>query len=602
VFSHSGNRRKELAVHLERTRSSYKGKQYSSYRIARSVRKGDKVVKEILFSLGSLTEQQAAQIKLIIHTLGKQDDVLVALDNIIPSEALDYLDVAVANQLWDEWDLDSAFSTGTNSSLATKTVARVLTINRCINPCSHFSIPQWIQRTALPQMLNLQIDKLNDDKIYYELDKIEDNKTEIEKHIFDITKSKNPKSYDFVNYDLSSSYFVGIRCELSKFGKSKDNQGYQRQVVLALLVNSDGYPFKWDVFEGNQAEVHTLEGNIDACRKLGLEAVTMVFDRGLVSKKNLEMLCDKEKKTKFISALDKPQIPKVKGLDLHRIGCIPEKTAEKTLGSLAGFVRFDDKVYYKDLGVTEGLRHVFSVNANLLREERKLRRQKFQQFAQFIKDLNTELAEAKRDREFEATQAKVLAQLRKLKIKRFYENPVLEPFAVEMTSKKDTVKSVASFRIKVTRIQSEVDEAKRLDGTCVFISNHVEKCGRGFAMTAKKILQAYRDKTEIEDAFKNMKSFLKIRPFFVNTEQHVKAVFTICVLAYHLNKTLALKRKELEGYDYLNSRELYDPFKDSKQISMTDPATGAKRTKIIPPCSKTQKLLKNLGLTALLNI
>jgi transposase len=586
-------------MHLERTRSSYKDTHYSSYRIARSVRKDGKVVKEILFPLGQLSDQQATQIKLILCTLRNQDGVLVALDDVIPSKALDYLDVAVANRLWDEWNLDSAFVNGTDSALSTKMVARILTINRCINPCSHYSIPKWIERTALPQILEISIDKLNDDKLYYELDKIEANKSVIEKHIFEVTKSKNPKSYDFVNYDLSSSYFMGIRCELSRFGKSKDNQNYQRQVVLALLVNSEGYPFKWDVFPGNQAEVHTLEGNIDACRRLDLESVTMVFDRGLVSKKNLALLCDKEKKTKFISALDKPQIPKVKGLNLVRI---PEKSAEKTLGSLPGFVRFDDKVFYKDLDVIDGLRYVFSFNVKLLREERMLRRQKLRQFDRFIKELNAELAEAKRDRDLEATKAKVLAQLRKLKIKRFYEDPVLESFTVEVTTKTGTTKTVASFQAKVKRIPPAIDEAKLLDGTCVFISNHVEKRGRGFAMNAKRILQAYRDKTEIEDAFKNMKSFLKIRPFFVNIEQHVRAVFTICVLAYHLNKSLALKRKQLEGYDYLNSRELYDPFKDSKQISMTDPATGSQCTKIIPPCKETQKLLKNLGLSALLKL
>jgi len=119
-------------------------------------------------------------------------------------------------------------------------------------------------------------------------------------------------------------------------------------------------------------------------------------------------------------------------------------------------------------------------------------------------------------------------------------------------------------------------------------------------MNARNILQAYRDKTEIEDAFKNMKSFVKIRPFFVNTEQHVRAVFTICVLAYHINKTLARMREEIEGRDYLNSRELYHPFKDSKLISMKDTKAGAESTKIVPPSNETKKLLKRLGLSALL--
>jgi len=269
-------------MHLERTRSSHKGKTYSSYRIARSVRKAGNVIKEVLFPLGPLSDQQAAQIKVILQTLRKPGDALVALDDVVPTSAVDYLDVAVANRLWDDWNLDDAFLNCTDSRLDTKSVARILTLNRCINPCSHYSIPRWVPRTALPQMLQFPLDKLNDDKIYYELDKIEDNKAAIEKHIFDTTKSKNPRSYDFVNYDLSSSYFVGLHCELSRFGKSKDNQGYQRQVVLALLVNSEGYPFKWDVFPGNQAEVHTLEGNIEACRKLGLKSVTMVFERGLM--------------------------------------------------------------------------------------------------------------------------------------------------------------------------------------------------------------------------------------------------------------------------------------------------------------------------------
>jgi len=311
-------------------------------------------------------------------------------------------------------------------------------------------------------------------------------------------------------------------------------------------------------------------------------------------------LCAEETQKKFISALDKPQIPKVKGLNLRAFGRIPEKTAEKTLMAFPGFVPFDEKVFYKDLGVLDGLRRVFSINTNLLREERKLRRQKFRQFASFIKELNTELAAAKRDRELQTTLAKVLSKMRKLKIKRFYKDPELEPITITSKSDKGVSKQVSSFRVKIERDNDALNEAKLLDGTCVFISNHVTKRGRGYAMSAKNILQAYRDKTEIEDAFKNMKSFVKLRPFFVNTEKHVRAVFTICVLAYHLNKTLACKRKELEGYDFLNSRELYDPFRDSKLISMTDPATGARSSKIIAPSNDTKKLLKKLGLSALL--
>ena len=81
--------------------------------------------------------------------------------------------------------------------------------------------------------------------------------------------------------------------------------------------------------------------------------------------------------------------------------------------------------------------------------------------------------------------------------------------------------------------------AERLDGLCVFISNHIERNDESFVFSGRQIICAYRDKTKIEDAFKHIKSFLKIRPFYVYLDAHVRAVYSICVLAYFLNKDLA---------------------------------------------------------------
>ena len=56
-----------------------------------------------------------------------------------------------------------------------------------------------------------------------------------------------------------------------------------------MLINDEGYPFKWDVFPGNTAEVKTLKQNINACKtRFGLnnKNVTLVFDRGIISDEN----------------------------------------------------------------------------------------------------------------------------------------------------------------------------------------------------------------------------------------------------------------------------------------------------------------------------
>ena len=92
--------------------------------------------------------------------------------------------------------------------------------------------------------------------------------------------------------------------------------------------------------------------------------------------------------------------------------------------------------------------------------------------------------------------------------------------------------------------------------------------GKRFNISSSKVIHAYRDKAKIEDVFKNVKSFLKIRPLFVNTEKHVKAVYAICILAYVMNKYLSNQRKAVGEKDYLNSKELYAPFKNIDFVTL----------------------------------
>lgn len=190
------------------------------------------------------------------------------LKDIIAKESKSYLDIALVNEMWNYWQLDRAFTDSTSSKpLTTPLVAKILIINRCTVPCSHYSIPKWITRNALAEVLGTNLNRLNDDKIYYELDKIFENQTSIENYIFEQTHQRNPDSYQYIDYDLTTSYFVGCKCTLSAFGKGKAECQGRRQVLLGVLINDEGYPFKWDVFVGNTAEVNTLEQNIKACKE-----------------------------------------------------------------------------------------------------------------------------------------------------------------------------------------------------------------------------------------------------------------------------------------------------------------------------------------------
>jgi len=582
-------------MHLSYSFSTYKGKKYKSYAIAESYREGKKVKKRNIWPIGKLTDQQAAQIKLILKVAKGQDQVLTQLKHIVVKDSKAYLDIAVVSELWNYWQLDQAFDfENTNSILSTPLMAKILTINRCTDPCSHYSVPKWAKQNALAQVLNIELGGLNDDKIYYELDKIHQNHFAIENYLFQQTYLKNSASYQYIDYDLSTSYFVGYTCKLSAFGKGKIECRGRRQVLLGVLINNEGYPFKWDVFPGNTAEVKTLKTNINACKtrfKLSGANVTLVFDRGIISDDNAQLI--KDAKMKYISALDRNQIAGC-GIDLSPFKKI---STDDVAPKPDGFKKYDDQLYFYDHGVIDDKRFIVGFNPTLFAEDRKNRKEKIQFFETYLKNENKALKNAQRDRKRQATEGRVLNELKRLKIKKYYEDPILYPLVVKKRLKDGTAKSVESFRVQVNKKADIIVADKLLDGVCVFITNHIERQGRGFKVSPDKVIGAYRNKTKIEDVFKNVKSFLKIRPFFVNTEKHVKAVYTICILAYFLNKFLANQRKNAGEKDYLNSKELYAPFKNIDFVTLFDPISGQSATKSVELPKKTKNILEKIGMS-----
>jgi len=582
-------------MHLSYSFSKYKGKKYKSYAIAESYREGKKVKKRIIWPIGKLSDAQAQQIRLILKVSQGKGQMLTQLKDIVVKDSKAYLDIALVNELWNYWQLDEAFEYEvSNSALSTALIAKILTINRCTDPCSHYSIPIWAQQNALAEVLNCELSGLNDDKIYYELDKIDQNHFYIENYLFQQTYVKNCSSYQYINYDLSTSYFVGYKCELSAFGRGKAECRGRRQVLLGVLINDEGYPFKWDVFAGNTAEVKTLKANIDACKtrfKLSGANVTLVFDRGIISDDNAQLIEDAN--MKYISALDRSQIASC-GIDLSPFSTL---TTEDVSPKPDGFKIYDDQLYFYDHGVIGNQRFIIGFNPTLFVEDRKNRKEKIQFFETYLKNENKDLKNALRDRKRQATESRVLNELKRLKIKKYYELPILQPIVVEKRLKNGSVKSVKSFRIQVKKKAGIIDADKLLDGVCVFVTNHIEAMGRGFKVNPCKVIRAYRDKTKIEDVFKNVKSFLKIRPFFVNTQAHVKAVYTICILAYFLNKFLANQRKAAGQRDYLNSKELYAPFKNIDFVTLVDPASGDTVTKSVELPEKTRRILDKIGMS-----
>lgn len=576
------NLKKAKYMHLSYKTAKYKGTIYKSYSIAESYREGTKVKKRIICPIGKLTDIQARGIRLICKAISDPKIIFTALDDIVVQESKPFLDLAVVNTLWEQWGFSNAFVNNINESgLSTSTVAKILTINRCVCPYYPYSIPQWAHTTALSELLGQCLEKLDDEKIYYELGKIAQNQDKLEDHLFRITYDRS--SYRFVYYYLFSSYFVGTRCECSGYGRSKD-----KQLALGILINNKGYPFKLDVYPGNTAEVDTLVNNVDIHkRRFKLSNITMVFDQGSY---NLEHITHEG--LKYISALDKDQIPHMEVIDLSIFNALSFENLKEHF-SCHGFASYDEVFYFKDLGIIDNRRYILGFNPLMFKEEKECRNEKIAYFEDFLLWKNKELQNAGYSRDFEATKQAIINELRQLKIKKYFHDPVLYPIAIKRRDKKGKTVIINSFRAIIEKKQDKIDLSNKLDGVCILVSNHTEKVNGSFVFPAKQIIKAYLEKTKIEDGFK---SFLKICPFYINTYEHIRAVYTIGVLAYFLNKDLSERRKKIEGVDYLNTMDLYGPFRHGQYITLRDESSNTKKSEPSELSWEQKQLLKKMGI------
>ena len=134
------------------------------------------------------------------------------------------------------------------------------------------------------------------DRLYRALDAVADAKAEIEAHCF--TELCNLANLDLrlVCYDLTSTYFEGEektsdRFPSKAFGYSRDHRGDRPQIVIGLLVTSDGIPIAHHVFSGNTADRSSLpQVMADLQARFGVGRIALVADRGLISEENLALV------------------------------------------------------------------------------------------------------------------------------------------------------------------------------------------------------------------------------------------------------------------------------------------------------------------------
>jgi hypothetical protein len=197
-------------------------------------------------------------------------------------------------ELWKRLGLDQFFAQAVDEEAAEvpwSRVAAVLAINRLCAPGSELAIEQrWYPSTALDDLLEIEEGKINDTRLYRCLDRILPHKTKLEQHLKQRYGELFGAEFDVLLYDLTSTYVEGAAEKNPMMGRgySRDHRPDCEQMVIALIVNREGFPFSYETFDGNRADVSTMESILRMVeRKYGKARRIWVMDRGIVSEENL---------------------------------------------------------------------------------------------------------------------------------------------------------------------------------------------------------------------------------------------------------------------------------------------------------------------------
>ncbi len=553
---------------LKKTQKKYKEKGYEHYSLTESYREGGKVKHRNIAKLGVLSPEQAERIRLVLK-IQRIDNVYVGdLSDVVVKKHYRFLDVAVMDYFWRQFELDSFFFGAP--------YAEAMAINRCLDPLTKIHIKQWVEATVLPRLLKTEFP--DEYEVYRALDQIDKREDELQQHLYRQYIKLGYTAGNTVFYDITSSYFEGTKCVLAAYGYSRDHRSDRKQIVIALVITPDGYPLYWKVMPGNTPDVTTVAELLAQLKtRFGIEKCLLVFDRGMVSADNLKTVA--AHKFTYISAMDKDEIRTLELLEPEfpelLTGIWQEKLQNK------GFHAYNKSLFYREHMHT-GRRHIIAFNSCLYREQQESRTGRLTKAKEFLVAYNLELSRAQKSRNKETTERKITSKLRYWQLHKVIEWQ-LNHIALET----EKGRKVNSFEISYTVNEEKLKTQSQLDGILCFVTNDT-------ALTPRQVIHYYRRKNIIEDAFRELKSYLRLRPFHLTRKERIKAHVTICVLSYLLLNALEEKLERLD--ESPSGPAALKLFKDCRLNRIAPAGTETYVESITELTGEQWKLLAGLGL------
>jgi transposase len=416
-------------------------------------------------------------------------------------------------ELWKRLELDRFFEEAIDDAPADvpwSRVAALLTINRLCAPGSELAVEQrWYPSTALDDLLGLEAGKINDTRLYRCLDQMLPHKTKLEGHLKNRYGSLFGATFDVLLYDLTSTYVEGAAEDnpMMRRGYSRDHRPDCAQMVIALIVNSEGFPFSYETFDGNRADVSTMETILRMVeRKYGKARRIWVFDRGIVSEENLAAI--RKRGGQYLVGTPRRQMKRFEAELLKE-----------------DWTRVRPEVEVKKIAIPQGEEtYILCRTAGRREKEQAMRKRFCSGMEAALKHLEKTIATGRlKDRNrMERRLGKI--QARHPSVSDLYEISLRE--------------AAAGVRLFWQMREDRRRWHESREGAYLLRTNLQ-------AETPEDLWSKYMQLTEAEASFRALKSELSIRPLFHQKEPRVKAHVMVAFLGYALWVTLKhlLKRR-----------------------------------------------------------
>lgn len=543
------------------------GKEHRYWSIVESRRtSGGRVVQRHVLYLGEINDsQKAAWCKTIqVFDGGGERPAPIALfpdDRVAPPLDCEVVQIRLnelqlrhprqwgacwlACHLWEQLQLDAFWADKlppSRQGTRWLNVFKTLVCYRLIEPGSEWRLHRyWYEQSAMADLLGEDFGLVQIDKLYRCLDKLLSHKKGLFSFLRERWQALFDVRFEVLLYDLTSTYF---ECDVPetgqrKFGYSRDKRSDCVQVVIALIVTPEGFPLAYEVMPGNTSDKTTLA---DFIRKIeaqyGKAQRTWVMDRGIPTEETLAQMRAAETPIYYLVGTPKGRLSKL----------------EKAFLKLPwAAVRDAVEVKLLDQG---GELYVLVRSSGRADKERSMRRRRLKKLLKRLHELQAQTL----------TRDQLLIKLGAAK------KEAGRAYGLVDIQWPDNGQDVTPETFRFTLNRRKLRTARRREGSYLLRSNLTGN-------DPGQLWEYYVQLTEVEQAFKELKGDLSIRPIYHQLDDRIEAHILVAFMAYCLHITLKHRlralapgltpRAVLEKMAALQMVDVYLPTTDGRHLILS---------------------------------